>query len=380
MSSSLATTTPKVISKADPDFSTLLRARAVIQKVEDFKEIFHQSKEGSSDELASSLESTLREYITEGDIPDVARYLADEYTQLGDGIFVVSTETGRITGIIREEDISIPAPVPREGSTELAQPAPTLRSDIEAAIILRGFEAHREARILATLAARGHQTDLIREMGDPRLLVATRAGRRSIVEALATCDPKALLEACGGTSAAFLQCFSLVNEDPDFGWLNHITGMVRSSSVMGVQDPTTTNLHHNRAATLRGALVQGWVREIADALGRQGKRFAKSLHVDDLGKIQGIWVAAPHLVRPIREKHPNAVVLPVACPTFCITPKAGFIKVPRFFEALSTERFDRWEASTHLDYELWYEPTALRYFKLEGIDETPQVLLVNKPR
>jgi hypothetical protein len=379
---SLAVATPSVLSKAQPKCLDLLRARAYLQQSEASKELFKQAREEnwSADALAFRLGSIVSEVIPESACEEVGRYLADEYTQLGDGIFVISTETGKIMGVLREEDIYLPNPVPREGSNVLAQPTPKLRPDIEAAIILQGFESERETRILATLAAKGHQTDLLRDMGDPRLLVATRQGRRAIVESLAVFDPKTLLEACGGTSAAFLQCFTLVTETPDILDLEHIKGSVQSKSVMGVQDPTTTNLHHNRAGTLRGALVQGWVREIAGALSRAGERFSKALNVDELGRIPGVWVAAPHLVRPLRKKHPNIAVLPVSCPTFCLAQHAGYLKVPPVFETLNVEIFDRWEASAYLDYELWYDPEALQYFKLEGIDETPQVLLVDIPR
>lgn len=379
---SLAVATPTVLTKAQPKCLDLLRARAYLQRSEGPKELFKQAREEnwSADTLASRLGPLVSEVVPEAVCEEVGRYLADEYTQLGDGIFIISTETGKITGIIREEDIYLPSPVPREGSNALAQPTPKLRPDIEAAIIFQGFESERETRILTTLAAKGHQTDLLRDMGDPRLLVATRNGRRAIVESLAVFDPKTLLEACGGTSAAFLQCFTLVTETPDILGLEYIKGSVQSKSVMGVQDPTTTNLHHNRAGTLRGALVQGWVREIAGALSRAGERFAKALNVAELGRIPGVWVASPHLVRPMREKYPNLAVLPVSCPTFCVTKNAGYLRVPPAFETLSTEMFDRWEASAYLDYELWYDPAALRYFKLEGINETPQVLLVDYPR
>ena len=67
-------------------------------------------------------------------------------------------------------------------------------------------------------------------------------------------------------------------------------------------------------------------------------------------------------------------------PDFLCYKNAGYLRVPPAFETLSTEMFDRWEASAYLDYELWYDPAALQYFKLEGINETPQVLLVDYPR
>ncbi len=379
---SIAVATPTVLSKAQPKCLDLLRARTYLQQSEGSKEIFKQAREEnwSADTLASRLGPVVSEVVPEAVCKEVGRYLADEYTQLGDGIFIISTETGKITGVLREEDLYLPNPVPREGSNALAQPTPKLRPDIEAVIIFQGFESERETRILATLAAKGHQTDLLRDMGDPRLLVATRHGRRAIVESLAVFDPKTLLEACGGTSAAFLQCFTLVADAPDISDLEYIKGSVQSRSVMGVQDPTTTNLHHNRAGTLRGALVQGWVREIAGALSRAGERFAKALNVAELRRVSGVWVAAPHLVRPMKKMHPNVSVLPVSCPTFCIAQNAGYLKVPPVFKTLNTEMFDRWEASAYLDYELWYDPKALQYFKLEGIDETPQVLLVDHPR
>lgn len=373
---SLVLSSPTVLSKADPSAIELLMARGRAQHSSVLKETFQRAKE----EVWSS--ETLAEHIASNiDAPlDVAQYLADEYLQLGEGIFIISTITGKVIGTLREEDIYLPAPVPREGSDRLAQPLPRIRPDIEAAIILQGFEDAREKRILETLQAKGHQTELLIALGDPRLLVATRLGRRSIVEDLANYDPKELLAACGGTSAAFLGCFELIDTEPSTTDLTYLSGTVFSKSIMGVQDPTTFNLRYDRALAIRAALVQGWVREIAGALSSMDLP-VQTLNLNALSDRKGgLYVAAPHLVRPIWQVNPDLAVLPVSCRTYCISKPAGYIRVPKAFKALNKEVFDRWEASSYLDYEIWYDPRAFQFFEITGIDETPQVLLVDTPR
>jgi hypothetical protein len=368
---------PLVVSRADPDRADLLQARADVQSHPHLQELFRQKLP----HLASRLADELRKMWPHGDPTDAAQFLADEYDQIGPrGIQIINTETGRIAAILSEEDLYQPAMVPREGGGQ-ARPLMRIRPDLESAIVTWFHDKDREERVLQVLAERGHQTELLKEMGDPRLLVATRRGRKHIVDELSKLEPQVLLEAAGGTSGAFLRLFQF-GEPPEGHGLTRLAGTALSKSSMGVSDMTTTNLHHNRPATLQGALVQGWVRIIAETLVLAAREPQGVIDVTRDSKLPGnFWIVHPDTVRSFRALDGRAVVLPVAVryldglPT-AITVEAplGYLKVPKAFEALSREIFDRWETGAELDFEVWVDLEKVRAYTVVGIDPTVQVL------
>lgn len=378
---------PVVVSEADPLPQDLLDVRAEVQFTPKLQSVFRQAldEKWSADRLADLLTTELMILRQDDTDPSVAaRFLADEFTQIGPaGVQLISTSTGRIAAILREEDIYKPAPVPREGSSTLAQPLDRIRPDLEAAVVMWFHDKGREENILQALAARGHQTELLKEIGDPRLLVATKKGRRHIVASLAKIEPKALLESAGGRAGTFLRQFTLIDgtEEPPHDELVLIKGEVSAKSIMGVQDPLTTNLNHNRPATLRAALVGGWVRHLARLLSMKVHSTGQVSHLDlsDPGvKIpDGFWVAPPDFVRPLTSRVPKVEVFPVESSepiAIHISPqKMGIIRIPREFEALSQDFFDRWETSAHLHFEMWVDLSRIQAFTIHGIETFTQV-------
>lgn len=359
---------PKVLSKADPSAEWLLDARSCVSKAGGlFKQAMEEDKgdEWLVAQLAIRLVGWWKD-TQEDQARECAQYLVDEYNQLGEGVHLISKETGKVIITLTDDDIYQPAMVPRHGGG-MTTPLKRLRPDLEAALTTWTFERGREAKIVATLAARGHQTTLLREEGDPRLLVATRKGRSEIVRSLTDFTPKALLKRCGGTAGAFLRHFDLVTElenanEATITW--SLEGHVSARSIMGVQDQTTVNLHHSRQQTLRGVLPQGWIREIARHIATfvhqkrkvaQGKPAGKWLkpYLDEAP----FWVAPPELVTPFRRLDPKLTVLPVdrALPIGFTKPKVGIIVVPESFSAESHEMFERWEAVANLDYKVWVD-------------------------
>lgn len=370
---------PVIVSTASPSPVELLQARSNVQNDPGLQALFRQFKaEGwPKERLVDFVTTKLHSVWPEGDPSEASQFLVDEYDQLGEGIHLVSTETGRVAVVLSEDDIYDPPPVPREDGS-MAQPLARIRPEIESAIVTWSHDQGREAQILKTLAERGHQTALLREMGDPRLLVATRRGRQHIVNSFGRLDPRTLLEAAGGTSAAFLRCFTLVEAAPEDASGVYLTGKVEARSRMGVQDPTTINLHHNRPAVMAAALVQGWVREIAKVVsGAASSRLvAETLSLDRATRLpSGLWVAPPDFVRPFRRINPNITVLPVegAAP-ITIEGKIGYLKVPPEFKAKNFEAFDRWEALTLLDFEMWLDLKAIKAYMVLGFEPQVQVL------
>lgn len=371
---------PKVLSKAEPEVDWLLQARADINSDKALQAILREGKETGRDpvdKLAAGLNAKW-----EGnrwfEAREVAQYLWDEFTQIGQGLHLISSETGKIVVTLDENDIYQPAMVPREGGG-MVKPLPRIRPDLEGLIYTWTFEKSREQEIVQALAAQGHQTALLREEGDPRLLVASRRGRKQIVAALAQLDPQRLLRACGGTSAAFLNHFDLGAEDPESGGLELLEGTAASSSTLGIQDMRATNLHHNRAGSLQGALVQGWVREVARQLSVAAHRRVPGmagLPLDDFCKddLDGcqFWVSPPDTLKHVRRVDPTTTVMPVVgAQLIGLKGKVGAIVVPKEFTVSSHELFDRWETHSALEVRLWIDWSkvtvlALRNVALDG--------------
>lgn len=381
---------PVVVSEASPVPRDLLDVRAEVQSTPRLQEVFRQAfdEKWTAERLTDLLTTEIRMLRSDDSDPtEAVRYLADEFTQIGpSGVQLISTATGRIAAIIREEDIYRPAPVPREGTDIMAQPMPRIRPDLETAIVTWFHDKGRDERILEALAARGHQTALMRDMGDPRLLVATKKGRRHIVASLAKVEPKVLLESAGGRAGTLLRQFTIVDDPVDHPPDNFvfITGEVSAKSVMGVQDPLTTNLHHNRPATLRAALVGGWIRHLARILSLKvhasGEVVRHTLDLSDpsLKVPANFWIADPDFVRPLTARSPKVEVLPVegsepVC--FSLLPqKIGYLRIPREFQATSYDVFDRWEAAAHLNFEMWVDLSRFQAYMLHGVETFTQVL------
>jgi hypothetical protein len=378
---------PEVLSKAEPEVDFLLQARADLSRDSTLQRIFLDArKEGRNPESVADAAGSYLAGQWGGhadEAYEAALYLADEYDQLGEGVHLVSTETGKVIITLTEADIWQPADVPREGGG-MATPLKRIRPDLEAAIVTWTFEKSREERIVAELAKRGHQTALLREDGDPRLLVATRGGRRRIVQGLVEFTPEQLLQAAGGTSGTFLRHWDLRTTEPPLGRLKALQGSATASSQMGVQDQLTVNLHHNRAGTLKGALTQGWLRQIALHLAQERKRRAEELgtiqlgelRAEHLGDMAGFWVGPPELVATIRRLKPTCTVMPVDQAPLIgfLRPKVGALVVPEDFLAENSERFDRWAVSTYLDYTLWVDWDAIKYLPVEGVEYQAHVV------
>jgi hypothetical protein len=377
---------PNVLSRVNPSRVDLMQVRFDVQHNPEIQELFRQfKKEGwEKSRLVDLLTTKLLSTWPEGEDPaEAVEYLVDEYDQLGEGIHLVSTETGRVSVILSEDDIYTPPMVAREDGS-MAQPLDRIRPEVESAIVTWFHDQGREQNIVRALAERGHQTALLREMGDPRLLVATRRGRQHIVDSFGELNPKTLLEAAGGTSAAFLKHFTLRHEMPAVpeGHV-HVTGSVQSKSRMGIQDPTTTNLLHNRPAVMAAALVQGWVREIA----RRLTLVAEGLSIWDLNLEKsdpipkGLWILPPDLVRPFKNRDSSLMILPVegANPVLLVS-EVGFLKVPEAFQAKNFEAFDRWEAKAALSFDMTVDLRAVKLYRVTGQDLAVQGSLIVQPR
>lgn len=367
---------PKIESLAKPEWEWLLQARAELNRDEGLRAFFVEAKKTGADATWAIDNVAVRIAARWGDHTEQARecaqYLWDEFSQLGEGIYLASSETGKTVAVLSESNLWQPPMTARSDGT-LAQPLPRIRPDLEGMIVCYISDQERERRVMSVLAQRVGQTDLLRQEGDPRLLLASRAGRRQIVEDLRRFDVEVLLAAAGGSSRAFLQHFDLVRERQASG-LEAIEGCAYTRSVMGVQDQTTVNVRHDRAGTIRAAAVQGWVREIARVVANRAQNRTEvpsigvgELHQDHLQGAQ-TWVCAPSVLRNLVRTDPTISVLPVEeVQPVGLVGKAGYIVVPEEFEAESLERFDRWSTLTAFKFTVFIDWSAVRVLKVHGV-------------
>ena len=367
---------PEVLSKATPTAKRLLEARAYIRVTPEVQEFFRRAREENRGVqwLADNL--TLRfsgiwGYESFEESQQVGQWLADEFFQLGEAIQVVSSVTGKVEALLSEGDLYQPGPLLREDGSVAQTPLARIRPELEANLITWTVEREREKQVLQALATRAFHTDLQREEGDPRLLVATRRGRSSIVRTLTQERPKKLLGACEGTSAAFLRHFKISEvdlSDPDLK-------IASSRSTMGIQDQTTSNLNYSRSVALRKLLPQGWVRDIAFQLSvkaRDQKRVAVIPEEElDARDLEGFpfWVAPPEAIPVIRLLAPHAAYMPVEGSCLIGFPEkiVGELEVGTSFTSESHEMSDKWEVVGNLPYNMKVDLCQVRTLTISGI-------------
>ncbi len=385
---------PKVTSLAHPSTDFLLQARADVQRDPELQNLFRQFQEhrlnvgyeveeqkdqaveALGDQLASRLAGLWGGNFIEA--LEAARYLADEYSQIGEGILIVSSQTGKVIAKLDEKDLYQPAPVPRE-SGGLALPLPRIEPGLEAMIVSWVFEKGREERIEALLAERANQTALLREEGDRRLWIATRKGRAALAHSLSEDHPMTLLSRSGGTAGAFLKHFELALQPPE----GQTAAVYRLETTMAlrVHDPLTTNLQYDRLGSMRGAVAQGWVRDLGRQIAEDAHRQVPfwTISAEEITKswiqTSETWVADPDVLLAFL-KVGRVPVLPVnGAPTIGLKGKLGTIVVPETFEVQNREIFGRWEVLATLDVQVYLPDWSLiTTAVIQGLAITAQVL------
>ena len=376
---------PTVTTLARPATGSLLQARADVQRDPELQALFREAKEQghSSEWLGDNLAARLAG-LWDGNLPEAleaARYLADEYAQLGEGILIVSSETGKVIARLDEKDLYQPAPVPRE-SGGMAIPLPRIEPGMEALIVSWVFEKGREERIEAILTERAHQTALLREEGDRRLWVATRKGRARLAQSLSEDHPMTLLARSGGTAGAFLKHFDLALEAPSEG--QGQTYRLGMTMALRVHDPLTTNLRYDRLGSMRGVVAQGWVRDlgrqIAEEVRRKNFPSRLELSIEDITKpvlqASDTWVADPDVLLALLRVQAGTPILPVnGAPTLGLKGKVGVIVVPERFDVQNREVFGRWEVLATLDVRVFVQDwSRMQPVEILGLAHQAQVL------
>ena len=179
----LANLNVEVITSANPDGGLLRIIREKIRQVPALSEVFSQANDNRQQEHPvvdrDRLTALLNEHYHEEGLDEVANYLADEYEQIGDGLLLISSETGRAIAKLTDDSYYAASPVPRESGT-MAERGIQLRPDIEAFLTQWTFENNREKQVRYQVLSKLNQNELQREEGDYRTLILSREGRRAI--------------------------------------------------------------------------------------------------------------------------------------------------------------------------------------------------------
>lgn len=371
---------PDVLTKANPSAEDLLQARADVQSNPHIKDLFRKAKEEGWDRegLVDQVATAMAKIWPYGDPTEAVQYLVDEYNQLEPGIYMTDRRTGKVIAILQEDDIYQPAMVPREGGG-MATPLKRIKPELEAAIHLHLHDVDREKNILATLAGKTVVTDLVKDSGDYRLLVASRKGRKHIVASLGQQAPRTLLEAAGGSTGLFLRNFWFHTTEPDLPeWAQVLSGKANARSSLRIQDPTTLNLHHNRIGNLQASLTNGWARDIARQLSLESHKNGPVAEYDfsNGSVIPGtLIIAPPEMFRAIRGRNPLTTIMPVeGSKPVSVTGHLGNLVLPAALEARNFDAFDRWEVFTEVAFSLQYAAGHLHPFTILGVEPEVQVL------
>lgn len=377
---------PVVASSANPDTELLLHIRRIIQREFEIADVFlkyrseNRSVEWLRDVLAPQLVGLVDEKFDFAQIVDACQYLADEYNQLGEGYFLVATDTGKVTAVITEDDLYDPEKIARYSGDEV-QPLKRIKPNVEVALVTYQHEKAREQEIIKKLIERNPQTQLQKDEGDERFRMATRGGRKTLVAELGSENPHDLLRRSGGTTGRFLQFVSLQTTEPEGDFDLVLEGGLSHRTQIHVQDPLAMNHGFNQLGTLKGTVPQGWVRDLCRSLVEEAYKLKRPrpMDIDDVTpqtlKDVALWVVDPDTLRVFKGIDPKLQCVPIeGVSPAGIVASLGTLVIPEEFNVQATERFNRWEVVANVPYKLYVNLKSLRLLPVIGIAKEAAVV------
>lgn len=352
---SLAKLNVTVTSLANPSGPTLLAAREVIAREGVLQEAFLRARDEKwpSTRLVEALEPLLADKMgLQGDtVEELARYLVDEYEQVGDAILLVSRETGKPIARVTDEDMWLPAPVPRSDGSMAPSPY-RLRPEIEGFLIHRMFSEARDEKLHNEMALKViESTGLLRPENDRRLLSVTRRGRKTLLELIRAELPELLPSHATGAAQRFLDCFSLVPIPLEGRSLFCIESTAEAHVRFPVQDPKTFNLKHDVLSRMLPVIAALWARDIARMI---------TLDIPPSGGSASthVWVSPPEYASSL--VHPSSVVVAPGASPIGVSLNAGHLFLDRKgIVCESREVHDRWEVLARIPFKIWVDPDGI---------------------
>ena len=381
----LARVSTEISTQAKPSGNILTRVRDFITKSSGAQNIFLDAKEdkASADQLYLNLAPFLVREMPledEGDLLEAVRYLADEYTQvIGENAILLTSPTGETIAKLREEDFYTPPPVARaldpDGfRTRLVPQGPKVRPEILAALIEGQSNVAREKDALQRISESIVQTQALREDGDPRLALTTKAGRKQVFDQFSSSMGELIPGACSGTAARFLRLFEIKDQVPEETELVCLgTHTVRAESSMKIPDIMSRNLKFHALSYLKARVAWDWVRNLGLILSQQYRSPPMALHVGQLKSrdLQGVvcMVGAEDLRPTLRDKCDFLGVSRQDSIALGLGLKAGALIIdPESYASSWEEVFDRWEIYAEMSVTLWVNPTRVRTYAFDGVE------------
>lgn len=367
----------EVVSSANPDPSLLRSIRYLLQQNEEVRQVFvdaqTESEAGGSRQVdRQRLLGLLSEAYPHEGLDQVAEYLSDEFEQIGEGVLLISPETGKAVARVSTESLYEASPVPRE-SGNMVERGLRIRPDVEAYLAYWSFENTRERDLRREVIARLNQTELQREEGDPRTLVLSKAGRRTISQqvhdsiAATFQDPR-------GPAKALLEHFPIGKESSSLGDSCVSLKILPWSRVRRrVQDQLSVNPRFDALTATLASVTSSWARSILGAL--LGEAALRPLQgapgsLDDVVQdhFGGVWVCEPNLARALMGR--GCRVFPVNGPSNIavqLLREAGYLE----FDASKIgtnhrELHDRWTVESVSEVTLHVYWGAINIFHVLG--------------
>jgi hypothetical protein len=356
----------RVLSRADPDSGVLRRVREKIQQNSNLSNLFANRNVDVS-ELTKLLTEELP--LDEG-VGEVAQYLADEYAQLGDGILMISTETGRAIAKLTEEDFYQPAAVPREDGRMVERP-PAIKPEVESFISMWRFEDQFEQRVRERILSRITQTEGLREKGDPRLLATSRGGRRELAGRIEQSIPS-LFENPKGVVGDFLQYFPIGTRPESEQGYTRIRVNPSSIHRKSTQDPLAINLKYDPVTATMAVIATSWVRVLASSILESRDLSPRLTPLEEAvrGRTDGLWIAEPNLATALQKNGCRTLAVPG--PEYLaihVLAPAGILEMPLLeFGIHSREMHGRWTVEAVTEATLWLTLGTISTFRIEDIN------------
>jgi len=346
-----------VSSLARPSSEGLLQAREAIKGNEGLGEVFITARDEGW--TAASLAEALVPGISQAlghDATEEARYLADEYLQVGNAMLIISTETGKAIARVTDEDIWVPKRAPRHEMPGVmtqarGEPlAPRLRPELEGYLIWKLSEEERDQNLFHEMMARVQSTDLIGPENDRRLNPVTRKGRKAIVEEIRDALPYLLPGRASGAARTFLDCLTFVEVDPLPEGLVRMEGTLEARVTVPVQDPKAFNLRHDVPTRIIAVLAARWSRSLASALAGEATPQGTEAPV--------AWLAPATYAAGLSGQAPVLVI--EGEDAVGLSQGAGFVRVDRSaIKCAAREVHDRLEVAASIPYTIWVDTSRM---------------------
>lgn len=301
----------EVVSSANPDPSLLRAIRYLLQQNEELRQVFVDAQTegeagGPRQVDRQRLVGLLSEAYPHEGLDQVAEYLSDEFEQIGEGVLLISPETGKAVARVSTESLYKAAPVPRE-SGNMIERGLMIRPDVEAYLAYWSFEKSRETGLRREVIARLNQTELQREEGDPRTLVLSKAGRRTISQQVHDSVASAFRDS-SGPAKTLLEFFPLGKEAfPLSDSCVPLKILPWSRVRRRVQDHLSVNPKYDALTATLASVTSSWARSILGSFLEAAATQPIQREPEDLdsllqGRSDGVWICEPNLARAILDR------------------------------------------------------------------------------